>query len=291
MNLLDEIKLQFKNGSVLTQLIGVNLLVFVFVNILHLISFLSGNTNYWFDRIIDWLTFPASLNSFFYKPWSLLSYMFLHENLFHLLFNLLFLYFGGRLFIEFLGHKRLFPVYVLGGVSGALLFMLSYNLFPVFSNDKYMAVTLGASASALAILITIAAYLPDYVVYLLLVGPVKLKWVAVIVVLLDLFSITGGNAGGHIAHIGGAMFGVWYGLGLAKGKDYLSSVTNFFERLLIKHNRTKKLKIVHQNKKSMNSNKPNQEVIDKILDKISRSGYNSLSKEEKEILFKYSKEE
>jgi hypothetical protein len=217
--------------------------------------------------------------------------MFLHEDLLHILFNLLFLYFGGRIFNDLLSSKRLLAVYVLGGVAGAVLFILAFNLFPVFGTGVNYAYALGASASALAVLVAIASYVPNYTVYLMLFGPVKLKWIAVISVVLDLISIKNGNAGGHIAHLGGAAFGFIYASQLKKGNDWAKIFNTPFQIISTLFKPKSKIKVVHRNpnKASVNGNdRSKQQVIDEILDKISKSGYESLSKSEKEILFKLS---
>ena len=293
MSFINDIKQEFKKGDTLSQLIIVNIAVFLLVNIVWLISFLSGNGNYLSKLILNWLAVPADIRSLLYKPWTLFTYMFLHEDLLHILFNLLFLYFGGRIFNDLLNSKRLLAVYVMGGVAGAIVFILSFNLFPVFGAGLSYANALGASASALAVLLAIASYVPNYTVYLLLVGPVKLKWLAVISVVLDLISIKNGNAGGHIAHLGGAAFGFIYASQLRKGNDW-SKFFNIPFQFLIKFFKPRSsIKVVHRNlnKTHAKSNdKSKQQVIDEILDKISKSGYESLSKSEKEILFKLSKD-
>jgi len=292
MSIFNDVKYQLRNGSAITRLIIINLLVFAIVNVLWLISFLSGNGNYLSAIAVKWLALPASVTNLLFKPWTLFTYMFLHEDIMHLIFNLIFLFFGGRLFEDLLGTRRLTPVYILGGLSGALLYILAFNVFPVFQDVLYGSVALGASASALAILVAIAGYLPDYSVHLLFFGQVRLKWIAVIAVVLDIFSITRGNAGGHIAHLGGALFGYIYALQLKKGNDIGLWFSNFLARINNKLSRKSNLKVAYKNttKNAQPTTKPKQEIIDQILDKISRSGYGSLTKEEKDLLFKLSKD-
>lgn len=291
MSFVNEIKHQFKKGDVLTRLISVNIAVFLIVNVVWLISFLSGNGNYWSKIIVSWLSVPAGLSQLVYKPWTILTYMFLHEDLFHVLFNLMFLYFGGRIFSDLLNNNRLLAVYILGGIAGALLFILSFNLFPVFSAGLNYSYALGASASALAVLTAIAAYVPDYTVYLMFFGPVKLKWIAIVSVVLDLISIKNGNAGGHIAHLGGAAYGFIYAIQLKKGNDFSFLINKPLTFLNDLFKPKSKIKVAHHNpqfKSTQKADKSKQQVIDEILDKISKSGYESLSKTEKEILFKLS---
>lgn len=291
MSFISDIKQEFKKGDTLSQLIIINIAVFLAINLVWLVSFLSGNGNYLSKFIINWLAVPADISSLLYKPWTLFTYMFLHEDLLHILFNLLFLYFGGRIFNDLLSSKRLLAVYVLGGVAGAVLFILAFNLFPVFGTGVNYAYALGASASALAVLVAIASYVPNYTVYLMLFGPVKLKWIAVISVVLDLISIKNGNAGGHIAHLGGAAFGFIYASQLKKGNDWAKIFNTPFQMISTLFKPKSKIKVVHRNpnKAFVNGNdRSKQQVIDEILDKISKSGYESLSKSEKEILFKLS---
>lgn len=291
MSFISDIKQEFKKGDTLSQLIIINIAVFLAINLVWLVSFLSGNGNYLSKFIINWLAVPADISSLLYKPWTLFTYMFLHEDLLHILFNLLFLYFGGRIFNDLLSSKRLLAVYVLGGVAGAVLFILAFNLFPVFGTGVNYAYALGASASALAVLVAIASYVPNYTVYLMLFGPVKLKWIAVISVVLDLISIKNGNAGGHIAHLGGAAFGFIYASQLKKGNDWAKIFNTPFQIISTLFKPKSKIKVVHRNPNKasvIGNDRSKQQVIDEILDKISKSGYESLSKSEKEILFKLS---
>jgi hypothetical protein len=218
--------------------------------------------------------------------------MFLQEDFFHILFNLIMLYFGGLLFIEYLGEKRLLWSYLAGGIVGALFFLVAFNVFPAFEPVKGISVALGASASVLAIIIAVATYVPDYTVQLLFIGRVKLKYLAIIFVVIDLLSIPSGNPGGHIAHLGGAFWGFLYALMLRNGTD-LYRFLNFsgFSMPRRKSFTTENT----ENKRPYSDDEYNarkqktQAKIDEILDKISKSGYSSLTKEEKELLFKTSK--
>ena len=202
------------------------------------------------------------------------------------------LYFGGLLFNEYLGEKRLLWTYIAGGITGALFFLLAFNVFPVFESIAGVAVALGASASVLAIIIAVATYVPDYTVQLLFIGRVKLKYVAIIFVIIDLLSIPSGNSGGHIAHLGGAAWGFVYALVLRNGTD----LYRFFNFSAIVAQKKNKYSTENTTQKRPFSDdeyndrrKKSQERIDEILDKISKSGYSSLTKEEKELLFKTSK--
>ncbi|HNC34127.1 MAG TPA: rhomboid family intramembrane serine protease [Bacteroidia bacterium] len=277
----------------LQKIIVVNAIIYLFVNLgdvlLRLFNFPDGIIS---GFLTDWLAVPSSVKSLLYRPWTLITYSFYHENFLHILFNMLWLFFMGRLFTEYLGEKKLLTLYLVGGLCGSVLFIVFYNLFPLFSREVDIAVALGASASVLAITVAIATLLPDYEVGLFLPQwRVKLKYIAIALFVIDLLSITGNNAGGNIAHIGGAIFGFIYIKQLKNGRD----LTGWLQRLIEKITQKKKpsIKVVYRKDASdesyHNKKANNQEAIDKILDKISRSGYASLTYEERDILFKASK--
>ena len=196
------------------------------------------------------------------------------------------------MFVEFLGEKRIVPVYIISGVCGAVLFILFYNVFPAFTPFASNSVTIGASASVLGIFIAVATYIPNFVVNVFFVLEVRLKFVALFLVVIDLISLNKGNAGGHIAHLGGAIFGILYATQLKKGNDITNAWYSIKNKVQGLFKRKQKLEKVYSNYNSSNvaKAKHKQEIVDAILDKISRSGYDSLSKQEKEILFKASKE-
>lgn len=290
-----------KSKSLLSKLILINLMVFAVVNIINLFLFLfeasstSDVAN--ISTITYWLSVPSEISQLIGRPWTLITYMFLQEGFFHLLFNLIILYFGGRIFIEYLTEKQLLKTYIFSGLFGAAFFILAFNVFPVFSDSLPYALALGSSASVLGILIAIATYVPEYSVVLFLFGRMQLKYIAIIFIVIDIFSIQSGNAGGHIAHLGGAVWGFLYARNLKKGKD----LATFFDRIKwpkIRFTSKKRhhFEDVYVNRKPMtdeeyNARKvQNQKRMDEILEKISRSGYQSLTKEEKEILFRNSKQ-
>lgn len=292
-SIIDDIKNQFKSGNVLTRLILVNLFVFLGVNLVALIFWLIGNPSL-SGVLVKWLAVPANFLELLYKPWTLLTYMFLHEGFWHIAMNMLILYYAGRIFLTFLSEKQLFGVYILGGLLGGFLFQLAYNIFPIFSNSMEHAICMGASASVIAVLVAGATIAPNYQVNLILLGPVRLKYIALFYVIMDLVSIRMSNPGGHIAHIGGAILGFWYIKRLQSGKDMATIVTKIVDTFKYYTNRktTSKMKVTYKkttSDSSYNFNKRKEEqIIDSILDKISKSGYESLTKEEKEILFKAS---
>ncbi|MBS4013567.1 MAG: rhomboid family intramembrane serine protease [Bacteroidetes bacterium] len=290
----NEIKRFFTHGSVLARLIGINVAVFIIVNLLSGIFYLADTPRYT-DYMIYNLSVPSSTEMLFYKPWTVISYMFLHLNFFHILFNMILLYVGGRLFIDFIGKNRIIGTYIIGGVAGAFLYVAAFNVFPVFKNDLPLSVAMGASASVLSIFIAIAAYKPNVSIPLILIGPVRLKYLAIVFIVVDLISIHKGNAGGHIAHIGGAIWGLVYIGLLKKGLDpakyvgnVVDSIGGFFSpkpRLKVHYYKPRPEPDDVYNKRKAE----NQKQVDEILDKISKHGYDSLSQSEKELLFKMSK--
>lgn len=291
---VDDIKKQFLDGSALIKLMAINIGVFLFVHIFGVVLWLF-NVNDGTALLVSWFSLPANITSLLFKPWTIVSYMFLHEALFHIFFNLLVLYFGGQLFLQFLSEKKLVVVYLLGGLAGGLLYIAAFNVFPVFNATVNASLALGASASVIAVLVAAATYVPNFVVRLMLFGDVKLKYIALAYIVIDIVSIPRGNAGGHIAHLGGALFGYWYIVQLKKGKDIGLGFSRFLDRLggLFSSN---KLKVVYQRTGKTRSDEEynaqkqnNQKAVDAILDKISKSGYDSLTEKEKAILFDASK--
>lgn len=301
---IQDLKNQYKNGSALIKLIFVNVAVFLLVNILHVL-FLMFDVNSMLvplpggktlSVVTELLTANADISILISKPWSIITYMFLQDGLWHMFFNMLMLYFSGRLFIQYLGEKKLVSVYLLGGLFGFLFYALALNFLPFF-DIQFSRGIMGASAAVSAILIAIASYVPNLVVRLFIIGEVKLKYVALFIVIMDIVSLRQGfNEGGYISHIGGALFGFLYIQQLKKGNDFASGFSKLLDYLKVFFKPQKKMKVVYKKgTKTRNDyeynaqKKANQAKIDAILDKISKSGYDSLSKEEKAILFEQSK--
>jgi len=289
MGLSDQIRDTFKRGSSLIKLIYINVAVFLFIKIIQVLAFLFGFSGI-SEVLVHWLAVPADLMKLVTRPWTLVTYMFLHQGFLHILFNLLWLYVFGRIFLMYLSEKRLVSVYLVGGLSGAALYILAFNIFPAFQEMVPLAIALGASASVMAIVIAISVYVPDFSIQLLLLGRVKLKYIAIFVVLLDVLSIPSSNSGGHIAHLGGAFFGYLYITQLRKGRNITRSFDRLMDNLFSMFKPRPKFRVTH--KKPMNDIEYNkwkaerQKRIDAILEKIAKNGYESLTKEEKEILFK-----
>ena len=297
MSISNDIKYKYARLSVMEKIIVINVLIFILNSLIPF--FLGYGLNN--DLIVKWFQLPKQFSDFFMQPWSLISYAFFHGGIRHILFNMILLYFSGRIFLNLLGGRRFLNVYFLGAMAGGLFFMISYNIFPVFL--KANTALIGASAAVMAILIFVCTYIPNQEVRIIFFN-IRLLYIGVFFVLLDLVQIPYGNAGGHIAHLGGAMLGFVYAKRLQDGKD----IGEWFEKLvtaiggMFTMKKRSPLKTVHRKntvhaRGRANQNKPStfnknieQQKIDDILDKISKSGYDSLSKEEKDYLFKAGKE-
>lgn len=305
MNIWDDIKWQYRFGSDLIKLILINIAIFVAVNLINLpFVLMAKHTSF---SILNWVALPASVMSWLYKPWTVLTYMFVHKDFFHILFNMLGLYWFGQIVQDLIGKPKIVPIYLLGGIVGGIVYMAAYNIFPVFQHAVPLATCIGASAAVMAIVLAAATIAPNYEIGLLFFGSVKIKWIALAYIVLDLINIQHGNAGGHIAHLGGALFGFVYIKLLQNGTDLarpIFAISDFFHSLFEKKPEmkvTQKRAYVYSEKDTQKQTKTHQtspknqlskqEQLDEILDKINRSSYDSLSKEEKDFLFKISQED
>ncbi len=293
---INDIRHNLRQSSTLQKLLVVNVAVFLLINI---VKGLMGLFMMPMEKYIDitaWLAVPASVKVLIVRPWTLITYMFLHEEFFHILFNMLWLYWMGSILQEYLGSKKLFSTYILGGICGAVLYIIAFNVFPLFSNVLHSSFALGASASVLAITVAAATLLPEYPIQLFLIGRIPLKLIAIFTILLDLISVSGDNAGGHIAHLGGALFGFTYIRQLKKGNDIAAWFNKLMDKLavLFKPSSRSTMKVKYKravdDETFVQNKRARQERVDEILDKISKSGYGSLTSEEKDFLFKSSKE-
>lgn len=292
----EELKQQFRNGQMFTRLILVNVGIYL-ITAISIVFFHQFSTSVSNEFLLRYTAVTSNLGELLFKPWTLISYQFIHQQFSHILYNMLMLYFGGRLFTEYLSDKNLLRVYLGSGIAGALVYIAAYNLLPVYAVEKNYSLAIGSSASALGIFIAIATYIPNFMVSIFMLFEVRLKYVAVFLVLLDLINLDKGNAGGHFTHLGGALFGYLYAINLRKGRDWFGGMSQFYENLKKRFaSRKPSLKKVYQAASkdpaatAFQRERMKQEVVDRILDKISRSGYNSLTKEEKEILFHASKD-
>ena len=284
MNILDDLKLQYNTGGMVQKLIFWNIGFFLF-SLVFFYSFSVGKF-----QIPTWIALSSDLGNLVRTPWTLITFNFFHAKFLHLFFNLLVLHFAGRLFSTYFTDRQLLGVYILGGVFSGIIFVLSYILI------GKSGLLVGASGAIMAILLSVTTYAPFMLLRIPLIGIVKLWHVTFVILLLDLIQLPLDNTGGHIAHLGGALFGFLYVKLLQSGTDLskgISMILDFFFNLSKPKKKTP-FKKVHRNttKKSVNSFSEKditQKQIDDILDKISKSGYDSLTKEEKEFLFKAGK--
>jgi len=274
-----------KEDNGLIKIILINIIIFVSISILEVFITLSGGGSL-FRVVINKLMLPASFTTFILQPWSLISYFFLHLSFGHILWNMLFLYWFGKIIHDNIGNNAVISLYILGGIIGGLSYMALFNIIPFYEDRVSESLMLGASAGVFSIVAGSATLLPNYTFYLLFLGPVRIKYIALFYILLSFLDVTGSNAGGEIAHIGGALIGYLFIKQLQNGVnmgDGVIKIINLFNR----KNSSKKEKEFTINKET--SFDISQDEIDKILDKISESGYSSLSKKEKEKLFNASK--
>ena len=218
MSIVDDIKQEFRKGNTLHKLIYINIGVFLAVQIVRIVLFLSNRIEY-FDVFERWIAIPSNLNTLAQRPWTIITYMFFHVDFIHILFNLLWLYFLGRVFIEEMGLKKLLGIYLLGGMAGGLLYVAFYNLFPVFEPVVEQSIALGASASVTAIIMAACFYRPDRRIHLVLIGPVRLMYVGLIMLVITSLVDFTSNTGGKIAHLGGALTGLLFVHYYRRGKD------------------------------------------------------------------------
>jgi membrane associated rhomboid family serine protease len=284
MTLIEDIKDKLGKLNVLEKIIAINIVIFLLGLLLKTI--VGGNLN--------WLELPSDFTEFIVKPWSIITYAFAHYDFIHILFNMAWLYFIGRFFLNVFNPKLALNVYFLGAICGGLLYLLIYNLLPnTFDNSQLV----GASASVRALLIFICAYMPQQEVQFF-TFKLKLWYIGLAIVIMDVIGLFGINAGGNLAHLGGAALGYFYAIQYVKGQDIGKGFERFIDAIaaLFKSPKKSPLKTVHKNKSKVGGYTKgefdkfnNQKKIDVILDKISKSGYDSLTSEEKEFLFKAGK--
>ena len=299
----DNLKNAFnRRDNSLYKLMAINLIAFFILLISRVVLTLSGFGAVYKEGL-KWIMMPASLPTLAKQPWSIFTYFFLHEGLFHILFNLLFLYYFGLLIHQYLGSRKLANLYILGGVFGAGFYLLMYNIAPYFSGAVDTSFMLGASAGVFAVVVGAATLAPQTTFVLLLFGPVKIVYIAAFYVILSFANSIGENAGGEIAHLGGAMLGFGYIFLLRKGWDLgipIQKIGLFFENLFRRRAPKVSYRRATSTATGSRSTKPeqmqagakdvlSQEEVDKILDKIAEKGYEGLTKEEKRKLFEYSK--
>lgn len=276
--IFSQLKQKYQTGSLVEKLIFVNIIVFI------LTYFIGGVGSFFYNQnnfFLDWFSLPANLSYFIERPWTVVTYGFLHGDFFHLLFNLIYLFFIGNLFLDYFTPKKLLNFYLMGTIFGGVLFLVSYNYFPALQNTR--ATLVGASSGIMAILVGLTTYMPNYELKFRFIGFVKLWIVTLIFIGIDLISLSDNNTGGHLAHLGGALYGF---LAIYYGTNF--KISNPFKKLFQKKS---PLKTAYKSKttKKADTTHDTQQKINVILDKISKSGYESLSKDEKDFLFQQGK--
>ena len=273
MELKDKIESYILNLNIVEKIILINVIIYLVPFILKTILFLFNISDF---SLMSWFTISADFSELILKPWSLLTYGFLHGSFSHLFWNMIMFYYFGNILVNIFGDKLIFRLFLSGVVVGGVTYVLSYNIFPVFKDVS--SVMIGASAGVMSVLVFLTVYNPDYRIRIVFIN-IKVLYVALFLFVYDIIQIPFNNSGGHIAHIGGAIWGYYYCIKYNNGNDLVKKLLTFFKFSGSKF------------KPKKNSfNKTNQKKIDSILDKISASGYDSLSKSEKDYLFKAGKE-
>jgi membrane associated rhomboid family serine protease len=304
-SIIDKARQGWLTSSMLMRLVWINIIIFLVIHIGAIICNLCGfDYTYW----IQLWTMPSSLSQLALRPWTVLTYMFAQYEVLHILFNMLWLYWFGSIFMQFSTPRQLVGLYLYGGIVGALVFFVGYNIFPgLVYNQGWL---IGSSASVIAIVIATAMMRPDMSMRLLFLGEVKLKWIAVGAVVIFLIGLSGDNIGGHLAHIGGGLVGLYYGMMMRRGIDITNPINRTIDCIVNAFNgiknvhpiKVKKYKAAKKatgetqrpstastSSSSERISKEDQEELDKILDKVKKSGYTALSAEEKRRLFDVSK--
>lgn len=294
--MFDELIAKFRAADIVRKYIYANVLVYIILVLIGVFSVLL-NCPLLASTVNSWFELPASWVSLAQRPWTIFTYMFVHGGVMHILWNMFALYVFGRIFLDFFSVRHFVGVYVLGGVFGALFFVVAYNLFPYFAGVVGTAHLVGASAAVIAIVVATAMRSPEYRINLLLIGSVKLSTFAIVTVLLSVLLLSGDNAGGNFAHLGGAFAGYLFAFLLGKGTDITDVVNRpfdwvkiFFSGKAFKHRKKGKFTYNAGAKRSSDyeynaRKKADEAVIDAILEKIKKGGYASLSEEEKRRLF------
>lgn len=289
-SIFTDFKYSFRRSAVLTKLIYINLGLFVFIRLaVVVLTLFNIDGSQW----LLYLEVPSSPELLLERPWTIITYMFTHYDFLHILFNMLWLYWFGKVFLLFFSERQLAGLYVLGGIAGALFFMLAYNVFPYFSDVASSSFLMGASASVMAIVFAVSFYQKNYVISLFFIGRIKLVYLALFTLVIDLLAVTSSNAGGHLAHVGGAILGICFAHWIKDGKDLTYPINRLIDWFVDLGKRKPKMNVTYTKRGTdydYNARKKqDSDDLDKILDKLRRSGYESLSTEEKRKLFDASK--
>ena len=295
-SIIDDVKRNFESGNMITRLIVVNVIIFIVLVLLRVFTFsftTNTNSSIYTTLVHEYLATPGYWKELLVKPWTLFTSMFIHEGIWHLAWNMIVLYWFGRIVGDLLGDRKILPLYILGGIAGAVIFTLTFSLIYGFNSSF----AVGASAGVMAIVVAAGVTSPDYMIHLPLIGAVRLKYVVLFVIIMNLIGTMGSKSGGAFAHLGGAILGGLYVTQLRNGRDigdWVNNVADWFVELFRREPKPQSnLKVVHRkntpSKKKANRSVDLQSEVDRILEKIKVKGFDQLSDEEKEILYKASK--
>ena len=292
--IIEHLKHKYKTGTVLTRLIFINIGVFVVLMAINVVFTLFLSRVMAFD-LLEFVAVPSDLSALLHRFWTPFTYMFVHERFWHILFNMLWLYWFGRMFLQYFSGRTLGSLYVLGGLMGAALYILTFNTIPYYL-DRGHGIMIGASASVMAIVAGAAFYRPDLRLNFLFIGQIRVIYIAITVLVIDFLFLTSANAGGHVAHLGGALFGYLFAAQYRKGRDitaWISPLIDWFVNLFKPRPKKSKMKVEYMRRETdweYNKRKSDEQAeIDAILDKLKQTGYNGLSADEKRKLFDASK--
>lgn len=295
MSIKDELIQTYKEGNILTKLILINGAVFLVLALIYVTLFLCSST-------IDpsyYVSLPAHLGSFYMQPWTIFTYMFVHSNIIHYLCNMLMLYWIGNLFIQFFSERDCLNMYIMGGLAGGVLYLICYTVIPVLESTSFYTNLSGASAAITALAVAVGIYQPEYQVKLALIGDIKLKWVAISIIVLSLVLIPDGNAGGCISHLGGALAGFFFIKQIQKGKNIAEWIGKILDKIQSLFGTKKKWKVAYNKFDTKHSTdgeynmhrKSQQEELDALLDKVKRVGFANMTQKEKQKLQELSKKQ
>lgn len=295
--IIDEMRRGFSRLTMLMKLVWINIAVFVLLRITAIVCMFAGTPGF-LEEVMRQVQLPSHLSTLATRPWTVITYMFSQYDVLHILFNLLWFYWFGTLFRMVSTPRQMLALYIYGGLGGAVMFLLAYNLIPTFAYTHGWLI--GSSASVIAIVTATAILMPDFRMHLLFIGSVSLKWIAIATIGLVLIGVTGSNAGGEFAHIGGVIVGAWYGLMMKRGQDITRPLNRLFDMFvngwhsitsIRLRNKTPKSSYKYQSSSasSPSINDDDRAQLDEILDKIKKSGYAALTPEERKRLFDVSR--
>ncbi len=295
--IIDEMRRGFSRSTMLMKLVWINIAVFVLLRITAIVCMFAGTPGF-LEEVMRQVQLPSHLSTLVTRPWTVITYMFSQYDVLHILFNLLWFYWFGTLFRMVSTPRQMLALYIYGGLGGAVMFLLAYNLIPTFAYTHGWLI--GSSASVIAIVTATAILMPDFRMHLLFIGSVSLKWIAIATIGLVLIGVTGSNAGGEFAHIGGVIVGAWYGLMMKRGQDITRPLNRLFDMFvngwhsitsIRLRNKTPKSSYKYQSSSasSPSIDDDDRAQLDEILDKIKKSGYAALTPEERKRLFDVSR--